>query len=89
MTGSFSLLDASLSFYKRDTQGIKELFKSEAFTVAAEQFLELTVRENCPDGFDNKSITSAHTAVAFSAAHYIKMKGGLECGLANYGSKVC
>jgi len=54
MTGCLPLLAAGLSYYNKNTEGLTELFKSEANTVAAAQLLIFTVRENHPDGFDNK-----------------------------------
>ena len=84
LTGGLPLVAAGLSYYNGDTAGLIELVKSEAVTVGEVLLLKSAVRETRPDGSDNKSFPSNHTAIAFSAAQHIQMKGGWEYGLPAY-----
>lgn len=75
---------AGLSWLDDDTQGLVQLAKSQAATVAAVEALKSATRQTRPDGSDSRSFPSAHTAVAFSAAQYLQMKGGWELGAPAY-----
>ena len=75
---------ASISYLKGDEQGLAQLIQSEAVTLAAVEALKISTHRTRPDGTDDKSFPSAHTAVSFSAAQYLYMKGGWEYGVPAY-----
>lgn len=75
---------ASISYLKGDEQGLIQLIESEAATWVAVEALKASTHRTRPDGSDNKSFPSGHTAVSFSAAQYLYMKGGWEYGLPAY-----
>lgn len=75
---------AGLSWLNNDTEGLVQLIKSEAVTVGIVEVLKSTTHEMRPNGKDDKSFPSAHSAVAFSAAQYMQMKGGWEYGVPAY-----
>ena len=75
---------AGLSWFNNDTEGLVQLVKSEAVTVGIVEVLKSTTHEMRPNGKDDKSFPSAHSAVAFSAAQYMQMKGGWEYGVPAY-----
>ena len=75
---------AGLSWLNNDTEGLVQLVKSEAVTIGIVEVLKSTTHEMRPNGKDDKSFPSAHSAVAFSAAQYMQMKGGLEYGVPAY-----
>lgn len=75
---------AGLSWLNNDTEGLVQLVKSEAVTVGIVEVLKSTTHEMRPNGKDDKSFPSAHSAVAFSAAQYMQMKGGWEYGVPAY-----
>lgn len=75
---------ASVSYLKGDEQGLIQLVESEALTVVVVEVLKSSTSRTRPDGSDDKSFPSAHTAVSFSAAQYLYSRGGLEHGLPAY-----
>jgi hypothetical protein len=75
---------AGLSWLNNDTEGLVQLVKSEAVTIGIVEVLKSTTHEMRPNGKDDKSFPSAHSAVAFSAAQYMQMKGGWEYGVPAY-----
>ena len=75
---------AGVSFLNNDTDGVVQLIKSEAVTLGIVEVLKSTTHEMRPNGKDDKSFPSAHSAVAFSAAQYMQMKGGWEYGVPAY-----
>ena len=75
---------AGMSFLNNDTDGVVQLIKSEAVTLGIVEVLKSTTHEMRPNGKDDKSFPSAHSAVAFSAAQYMQMKGGWEYGVPAY-----
>lgn len=58
-------------YVKSDTDGLKELTLGLAATVAASEVLKRSVPVTRPDGSDQKSFPSRHTAVAFAAARFL------------------
>ncbi|MFM7024550.1 MAG: phosphatase PAP2 family protein [Limnohabitans sp.] len=60
----------------QDTQGMRELVLSTGSALAAAELLKRTVHSTRPDGSDNRSFPSAHTAIAFSAATFIDHRYG-------------
>ena len=75
---------ASISYLKGDEQGLIQLAESEALTLVAVEALKKYMPRTRPDGSDDQSFPSRHTAVSFSAAQYLYMKGGWEHGLPSY-----
>lgn len=69
-------LAAGLTLQGSDTEGMRQLALSLGSTVAAVQVLKSTVHARRPDGSDNESFPSGHTAVAFSAATFIDRRYG-------------
>jgi membrane-associated phospholipid phosphatase len=75
---------AGVSLLNDDTAGLVQLVKSEAVTLGIVEVLKSTIHETRPNGKDDKSFPSGHTAVAFSAAQYLQSKGGWEYGVPAY-----
>lgn len=78
------ILAASISLYHDDREGLWQLVKSEAATIAITEALKVTVRETRPNGQDNRSFPSRHASVAFSAAQFLQTRGGWEYGIPAY-----
>ena len=75
---------AGLTLANNDTEGLVQLVKSEAATVAIVEALKNTTKQTRPNGKDDKSFPSSHAAVSFSAAQFMQMKGGWEYGVPAY-----
>ena len=84
VTMGLPVVAAGLSWLNNDTDGLVQLIKSEAVTVGIVEVLKSSTHEMRPNGKDDKSFPSAHSAVAFSAAQYMQMKGGWEYGMPAY-----
>ncbi len=63
-----------------DAQGTRQLVLSTGSTLAATELLKHTVHARRPDGSDNKSFPSGHTAVAFSAVGFMDRRYGEQWG---------
>jgi len=59
-----------------DMQGTRQLLLSTGSTLVAVEVLKSTVHSTRPDGSDNKSFPSGHTAIAFSAAAFMDRRYG-------------
>lgn len=75
---------AGLSLMSDDKEGFFQLVKSEAATLVIVEALKSSTHQTRPNGKDDKSFPSGHSAVAFSAAQFMQMKGGWEYGLPAY-----
>ena len=75
---------AGLTVANGDMEGLTQLVKSEAATLVIVEALKSSTHQTRPNGKDDKSFPSGHTAVAFSAAQYMQMKGGWEYGVPAY-----
>jgi membrane-associated phospholipid phosphatase len=64
-------LAAGAAWGQQDAEGIKQLTLSMASTVGAAELLKRTVKATRPDGSDDKSFPSGHTAVAFAAVRFM------------------
>lgn len=84
LTVGLPVLAASLAWANDDTLGLTQLVKSEAATVVLSEVLKNATHQTRPNGKDDKSFPSRHTAVAFSAAQFMQMKGGWEYGAPSY-----
>ncbi len=71
-------LAAGSAWSQGDTEGLKQLTYTMATTVGAAEVLKNTVHSVRPDGSDNKSFPSAHTAVAFAAVRYMDKRYSAE-----------
>lgn len=71
-------LAAGASWAQGDTEGFRQLTLSLGTTVGASELLKRTVHSTRPDGSDNKSFPSMHTAVAFSAVRYLDKRYATE-----------
>jgi len=71
-------LAAGSTWAKSDLEGFKQLNWTMATTVGAAEVLKTSVHSMRPDGSDNKSFPSAHTAVAFAAVRYMDKRYGAE-----------
>lgn len=69
-------LAAGSAWGQNDSEGFKQLTLSMATTVGTAEVLKRTVHEMRPDGSDNKSFPSAHTAVAFAAVRFMDKRYG-------------
>ncbi len=78
------LAAAILSVTNDDASGLLQLAKSEALTLASVELLKRTTNETRPNGKDDRSFPSGHTAVAFAAAQYMQMRGGWRYGVPAY-----
>lgn len=75
---------AGLSLMNDDKEGFIQLVKSEGATLVIVEALKSSTHQTRPNGKDNKSFPSGHSAVAFSAAQFMQMKGGWEYGVPAY-----
>ena len=78
------LVAAGISMYHGDTDGLWQLAKSEATTLAVTEILKATVHETRPDGSDDHSFPSRHASVAFAAAQFMQIRGGWAYGIPAY-----
>lgn len=83
-TVALPLVAAGISIYYDDTDGLWQLAKSEASTLAMTQLLKASVQETRPNGQDQRSFPSRHASVAFSAAQFMQMRGGWVYGVPAY-----
>ncbi|MFB2862491.1 phosphatase PAP2 family protein [Aeromonas sp. MdU4] len=83
--GQFAIpaIAAGISWYKDDTEGLKEFGYSLLSTTATVELLKNTVDSTRPNG-GSKSFPSGHTAWAFSGASYLQMRYGWNYGLPAY-----
>lgn len=75
---------AGVSLLKNDTKGFWQLAGSGVTAVATSYLLKYTIHKKRPDGSDNKSFPSNHTAVAFAGAAYLQRRYGWEWGAPAY-----
>jgi membrane-associated phospholipid phosphatase len=64
-------LAAGAAWGQQDSEGMKQLTLTMASTVGAAELLKRTVKATRPDGSDDKSFPSGHTAVAFAAVRFM------------------
>ncbi len=76
MAAGLPLLAGVATLANNDTEGTRQLVLSAGSALAAAEVLKNTVHSTRPDGSDNKSFPSAHTAVAFSAATFMDRRYG-------------
>lgn len=69
-----------ISWYKDDTQGVKELFYSVLTSTAATWALKLAINKKRPRG-GRYSFPSAHTSTAFSGSSYLGFRYGMGYGI--------
>ena len=67
----------------KDYTGLLQLGESEGATIGATYGLKYTIKETRPNGL-NHSFPSAHTAVSFSAAEFMRSRYGWEYGAPAY-----
>ena len=78
------LVAAGISLYNDDGEGMWQLVKSEAATLAITEVLKSSVHEKRPNGQDDRSFPSRHASVAFSAAQFMQLRGGWAYGIPAY-----
>ena len=78
MAAGLPLLAGVATLANNDTEGTRQLVLSAGSALAASELLKSTVHSTRPDGSDNHSFPSAHTAVAFSAATFIDRRYGQQ-----------
>lgn len=83
-TVALPLVAAGISLYHDDREGLWQLVKSEAATLAITEVLKATVHEARPNGQDKRSFPSRHASVAFSAAQFMQIRGGWAYGVPAY-----
>lgn len=71
-------LAAGSAWGQSDTEGFKQLTLSMVTTVGAAEVLKASVHSTRPDGSDNKSFPSEHTAVAFAAVRFMDKRYGAD-----------
>jgi membrane-associated phospholipid phosphatase len=69
-------LAAGAAWGQGDTEGFKQLTLSMVTTVGTAELLKRSVHSMRPDGSDNKSFPSGHTAVAFAAVRFMDKRYG-------------
>ncbi len=74
---------ASIALVRDDDEGLKQLAKSGALTLALTFGLKYTISATRPDGGDH-SFPSGHTSIAFSSAEFILERYGLNYGIPAY-----
>lgn len=73
-----------ISVIKEDDDGLIQLGTGFAISMAATFGLKKTVNRTRPDGSDNESFPSGHTARAFAGASYLHYRYGLKYGIPAY-----
>lgn len=76
MAAGLPMLAGVATLANSDTEGTRQLVLSAGSALAAAEVLKNTVHSTRPDGSDNKSFPSAHTALAFSAASFLDRRYG-------------
>lgn len=71
-------LAAGVTWAQGDTEGLKELTYSLGSAYVATTVLKKSIHSTRPDGSDNESFPSRHTAVAFAAVRYMDKRYGTE-----------
>ena len=69
-------LAAGAAWAKNDDQGVKELTYALGGTYAATLVLKKSIHSARPDGSDNESFPSGHTALAFAAVRFMDKRYG-------------
>lgn len=69
---------------EKDYQGVKEFAYSFLAMEASVQGLKLIIPETRPDGSNDKSFPSGHTAAAFSGATFIHKRYGIKRAIIPY-----
>ncbi len=69
-------LAAGSAWGQGDTEGVKQLTLTLATAMGTAEVLKNTVHSTRPDGSDNKSFPSGHTAVAFAAVRFMDKRYG-------------
>ncbi len=80
---------ACVSLLKGDYKGLLQLVESGATAVAASYLLKHIVKKERPDGSDNKSFPSNHTAAAFAGAAFLQRRYGWKYGIPAYAVSAC
>lgn len=70
------VLAAGSAWGQNDTEGLKQLTLTLASTVGATELLKRAIPSTRPDGSDQKSFPSGHTAVAFAAVRFMDKRYG-------------
>lgn len=81
---SLPVVAAAISVAQDDGSGFLQLAKSEAFTLLSVELLKRATHKTRPNGEDDRSFPSGHSAVAFAAAQYMYQRGGWEYGVPAY-----
>lgn len=71
-------LAAGVTWAKNDSEGVKEFSYALGGTYLAATALKKSIHSTRPDGSDNESFPSRHTAVAFAAVRYMDKRYGAE-----------
>jgi membrane-associated phospholipid phosphatase len=80
LAASLPVMAAVATLTKQDSEGTRQLVLSAGSALVASELLKSTVRATRPDGSDQKSFPSGHTALAFSAASFIDRRYGEQYG---------
>ena len=73
-----------MAINEKDWEGVRQLTYSYAATLAVVHGLKNVVDEERPNGSDNKSFPSGHTASAFSGATFIHKRYGIKRAIVPY-----
>lgn len=76
LASGLPLFAGAMTLANQDVEGGRQLLMSTGSALLAAQILKSTLPSTRPDGSDDKSFPSAHTAIAFSAATYFKRRYG-------------
>ena len=72
------------SLINKDWEGSKQFTYGLLSTIAVTRGLKATISKERPDGRDDDSFPSSHTAVAFQSATYLERRYGWRYGLPAY-----
>ncbi len=80
MAAGLPALAGVATLANNDLTGTRQLVLSTGSALVATELLKNTVHSTRPDGSDNKSFPSGHTAIAFSAAAFMDRRYGEQWG---------
>jgi membrane-associated phospholipid phosphatase len=78
LAASLPLAAGLVTLGQHDAEGVQQLVMAAGSSLFVAEILKSSIHSKRPDGSDNKSFPSAHTALAFSAAAFFDQRYGQQ-----------